>query len=436
MRNYEVACPQYLASGRRGIKKLVIAIFSFSLIPYSLFVIQVNAATETELRARLQERNNQIKALEEEIARYQQSLSENRQQSKTLTGEITRLENEIKKLNADITLTGKRIEATELQISELEIEITDKEANIEKNKEVLSEVLKSMYEAEHESTMEVLLKNNKISDFFGDMQQIQNLEVSIQENLFNLKELKASLEDELQSKEEKKNSLVHLHSELDDKKSIQQSTQGKKRTLLSETKNQESVYQHTLKTKEEQRKLVLEEIQRSEDELRKLINPASLPESRTGVLSWPVKGRAVLTQSFGNTPDSRILYNGKPHNGIDIGAASGTSIYAAEGGIVREIGNTDAFPGCLSYGKWILIEHPNNLSTLYAHLSLIKVSRGQSVNRDDLIGYSGATGYATGPHLHFTVYAAKTVEFRSSSVAGSQCRFLPYGGYLNPMAYL
>jgi len=143
-----------------------------------------------------------------------------------------------------------------------------------------------------------------------------------------------------------------------------------------------------------------------------------------------------LTQSFGNTPDSKILYNGKPHNGIDLRADVGTPLYAAENGVIKEIGDTDAFVGCLSYGKWILIEHANNLATLSAHLSRIAVAKGQTVTRGDLIGYTGATGYATGPHLHFTVYDASTVQFKKSTVPGSNCRFLPYGGYLNPLAYL
>lgn len=416
--------------------KHVLYIIIFCLILNSLFLIPADAVTESELRVRIDQRNAQIKQLEEEIAKYQQSIAQTSEKSKTLTGEITRIETEIKRLNTDIRLTESRIGATELQIEELDIEIADKEQDIERNKDVLAATLKSIYENETEATMFVLLKNEKVSDFFTDLEHIQDLEDSVQANLFNLKNLKAGLEEERADKEGRKNDLARLHRELDDKKDIHQSAQSQKKTLLVDTKNQEATYKNMLQVSAEQRRLVLEEIQKTEDELRKLIDRASLPESHTGVLSWPIKGKTILTQSFGSTPDSKILYNGKPHNGIDIAAPTGTSLHAAEAGIVKETGDTDAFAGCLSYGKWILIEHSNNLSTLYAHLSLIKVSKGQSVARDELIGYSGATGYATGPHLHFTVYDASTVQFRSSNVSGSQCKFLPYGGYLNPLAYL
>lgn len=410
----------------------------FSFILYSIFLIQGGAiaATESELRERINKRNEQIKQLEEEIAKYQQSLTETSQQSKTLTGEIIRLETEIKRLNADIRLTENRIGATELEIEELDVEIAGKERDIERNKAVLGAALKNMYESETEAMMFVLLKNNKVSDFFTDLEHIQDLEKSVQENLSNLKSLKIGLEEERTDKEGKKNDLARLRHELDDKKGIHKNAQGQKKTLLTDTKNKEATYKNMLQVSAEQRRLVLEEIQKTEDELRKLIDRAALPESHSGVLSWPIKGKTILTQSFGSTPDSKILYNGKPHNGIDIAAPTGTPLHAAEAGVVKETGDTDAFTGCLSYGKWVLIEHPNKLSTLYAHLSLIKLSKGQSVARDELIGYSGATGYATGPHLHFTVYDSNTVQFKASNVSGSQCKFLPYGGYLNPLAYL
>ena len=104
-------------------------------------------------------------------------------------------------------------------------------------------------------------------------------------------------------------------------------------------------------------------------------------------------------------------------------------------------GDTDKTCQGASYGKWILIEHDNGLSTLYAHLSLIKVSEGQIVTTSQLIGYTGNTGYSTGPHLHFTVYASQGVKVGSlkSKVAGCGTYYLPLASpnsYLNPLNYL
>ena len=84
------------------------------------------------------------------------------------------------------------------------------------------------------------------------------------------------------------------------------------------------------------------------------------------------------------------------------------------------MGNTDQSCQGVSCGKWVLIKHANNLSTLYAHLSIIKVSGGQQVETGQLVGYSGDTGYATGPHLH-GVFASEGVEIKSyrSKICGT-----------------
>ncbi len=410
----------------------------FCLILFITFTstITIFAATESELRARIEERNAEIKKLEAEITVYQQTLSETAQKSKTLQNEVYRIETQIKKLSTDIRVTENKIGATELEIEELDAGILQKNERIEQQRSALAETLQMVYREDSNSIVELLLKNGSLSDFFGALEDIQNFEQSIHEDLADLRELKEILEEERVSREERKGDLVRLQRELDARKYIEENAKGEKKTLLTVTKNEEARYQQLVAERAAKREAMLAEIQRTEDELRSLINPSHLPSARQGVLAWPLAGSILLTQSFGNTPDSKILYNGKPHNGIDFKASVGTPVYAAEAGVVREIGDTDAFPGCLSYGKWVLMEHPNNLATLYAHLSRIGAAKGQVVARSELIGYSGSTGYATGPHLHFTVYDVSTVQFRSSKISGSACNYLPYGGYLNPLAYL
>ena len=128
------------------------------------------------------------------------------------------------------------------------------------------------------------------------------------------------------------------------------------------------------------------------------------------------------------------MYNGYGHNGVDFRASIGTPVKAALTGVVKGIGDTDQVCPGASYGRWILLEHFNGLSTLYAHLSLIKISEREPVATGAVIGYSGATGYATGPHLHFTVYATQGVQVanRQSKVCGGTYR-MPIA---DPKAYL
>ena len=111
-------------------------------------------------------------------------------------------------------------------------------------------------------------------------------------------------------------------------------------------------------------------------------------------------------------------------------------------GTVVGSGNMDLAGGgrCRAYGKWIMVKHANGLSTLYAHLSLISISTGQTVSTGDVIGYSGNTGATTGPHLHFGVYATEGVRITNLS-SSSYCSGVLYPladptAYLNPLSYL
>ena len=107
-------------------------------------------------------------------------------------------------------------------------------------------------------------------------------------------------------------------------------------------------------------------------------------------LMWPVRG-GILTSRFGTR-------RGKNHHGIDIGARRGTPIRAADGGKVEFSGW-----GPTGYGQMIIIKHPGNLTTVYAHNSRNLVKKGNKVKRGQMIGRVGKTGRASGPHVHFEV---------------------------------
>ena len=106
---------------------------------------------------------------------------------------------------------------------------------------------------------------------------------------------------------------------------------------------------------------------------------------------WPAKG--VITLEFGESS----LY--QPfHTGIDIAGKLDDPVNPAMDGTVIYAGET--FWG---FGKHIIIDHGNNIQTIYAHLDKIYVYKGQKVTTDSVIGGQGETGWATGVHLHFQV---------------------------------
>src|SRR3989338_5212929 len=299
----------------------------------------------------------------------------------------------------------------------------------------LGALVQAVSERDQENLVRLLVHEGFVSDFFHRLDQFSLVEEKILESLGKLRELKTELEIQKARAEDKKDELQNLQGSLKDQKKIQDLVRQDKTKVVTITKNQEKYYQELLRETERKQEEILKDIEELEEKLREQVDPGSLPERRKGFLQWPAEG--LLSQGYGETPFTkskagRHFY--KFHNGIDISASMGTPILAAYDGTILAIGDTDKYCYRGAYGKYIVVDHQNNLATMYAHLSLVKVERGQTVKNGDIIGYMGSTGLSTGPHLHFTLYDARTVEIRKGTVG--TCGLLPFGGSLNPLLYL
>ena len=307
----------------------------------------------------------------------------------------------------------------------------------------MGEFVRAINEAESANVLEVILSEDVFSDFFSNIDRLDAFQKEIKSNLVGLKEDKADLEEKKKEREVYKKNTEKLNGQYVDQKELVDVNKNKTNKILSETKNKESVYKNLLADRIAKQKAFEDEVREFEDQIRLEIDPNALPKAGSGVLKWPLDS-VKITQYFGNTAFATAnpaLYSGNGHNGVDFRATIGTPVMASKEGLVAGIGDTDQFCSGVSYGKWVLIKHPDNLSTLYAHLSIIKVSAGQQVEPGQFIGYSGDTGYATGPHLHFGVFASEGVEIKSykSKICGTNM-ILPMkiknNAYLNPLSYL
>lgn len=123
---------------------------------------------------------------------------------------------------------------------------------------------------------------------------------------------------------------------------------------------------------------------------------AAGPVMRQIAFQMPVRGYAI-NSDFG-IRKLAIEARARAHKGVDIAAPKGTSVFtAAEGEVIR----TGYDAG--GYGNFIEVAHPNDMTTIYGHLSRIDVATGDKVTPEQRIGLVGSTGYSTGPHLHFEV---------------------------------
>lgn len=419
-----------------------------TLIVIFIFLIffsrnDARASVINELRERITDRNTKIQELEKEIMEYQKQLEEVGEEKKTLKSEVKRLDISRQKISTDINLTQNKIDSTNFQIQELSLGISDKKEKIEKNVDTIAETIRKMNEMESESLIEIILSNSRLSDFLTQIETLQQFQSKMREEVKQLNESKKELENTKTQTEKKKKELAEFKDDLSDQKYVLDINRKEKNTILEITENKESNYQNHLDEKIEARKAFERELLDLESQLQIEIDPNKIPPTGKGVLVWPLDD-VKITQYFGNTEFARSGgYNGNGHNGIDLRASAGTKVKSALSGVVEAVGNTDTVKGCYSYGKYALIKHNNGLSTLYAHLSFISVKKGDAVITGDTIGYSGNTGYSTGPHLHFTVYASQGVQMvrygdykTKTNCAKAIIPVAPLNAYLNPLDYL
>jgi murein DD-endopeptidase MepM/ murein hydrolase activator NlpD len=143
-------------------------------------------------------------------------------------------------------------------------------------------------------------------------------------------------------------------------------------------------------------------------------------------------GWSFITQGYGRTPFANE-YPGDWHNGIDIAAAYGAPIYSAGAGTVIATGNQDNFCWHRAFGKYVAAKDASGAHILwYAHLGDIRVSPGQDVASDTVIGTIGETGFETGPHLHFSVFDASGFAMLVRNGCGPE----PTGKDIDPIPYL
>ena len=405
-----------------------------------------HSATAEELQNQIQAITNTKAELEKEISAYEQQLKDLGTQTTSLGNEIKALNATINKNALNIKLTQNKIDSTTLQIQELSLNIGKNIVTIDEDTKAIMLLINKVNEYDSASIIENLMTYNNLSEIWNEEQNISTVQNQIKQKIDEAKNTKTILEDNKKQAESKKAELLKLKSSLVDQKKVLDITKKEKNKLLTDTKNSESNYKKMIADKKALSDAFDKELIQFESALNFNISPDSFPSANNAVLSWPFD-YIRITQKFGVTDFSKKtnIYGGKGHNGVDFWAAIGTPIKAVLSGTIEGTGDTDPVCPGASNGKWILIRHDNGLSSIYAHLSLIKAVTGQRVSTGDVIGLSGYSGfvYPPGPqgaHLHLGLFISQGVKIMSrKSVVCNATYTMPVAdlrAYLDPLAYL
>lgn len=340
----------------------------------------------------------QVDALKTKVAEAGKRKNELKNQLSGLTNDLSALQKQISLLDSQIEAQQDEIDAQEELLGELTQMIADKTIELEESERQQAEQYAQLrsrlrYMVEHgtASSLSILLSSDSFSDFLNRYEIIRQISLR-DENLFE--QLKAIRDKVLTEKQE----LEDTKKEAEDTKLQMEANKAELEAQMEAKRKQMDSIQLAQKNVKDAYAAMIE----TEDELMAQYKKAAAEYAAQstyvgGTFMWPLPaGNNVVTCKYGMRTHP-ITGKRKLHTGVDLRAATGTKVYAANKGTVTTSGYSSA------WGNYIIISHGGGITTLYAHLSKRSVSKDDKVKQGDIIGYSGNTGYSTAPHLHFEI---------------------------------
>ena len=355
---------------------ICIALIFFSYTAY--------ADTKSDLEAQNRQAQSEIEQIKEEIKQKEASKTPYLEKKK-------KIDKELNAANAELLKLVNQVSAIESEISAKQADIEWLDGEESKSREVFKMRMRSLYEDNKMSYIDILFDSVSISDFLYRIEVIKQLADFDKEIIDSIIHSREKIEEAKTVLEEKKVEVEVIK---------QKAQEARDKVKAIEQENQavlDAINSDIASSKADQRAKE-KEAARIQNEIKKLLeaqNPNSKLTYTSGMI-WPCPGYKTLTSYFGRRfhPVLKIY---RSHNGIDVAAPSGANIIAAASGEVI----TSEYSS--SYGNYVVINHGSGVTTLYAHMSARKVSKGAKVSQGQTIGLVGSTGISTGPHLHFEV---------------------------------
>jgi len=375
--------------------------------------------TVIDLNNQIQTKQQELETLKKRIETYQNAIVDKQNQVSSLRNQLNILDDKIEQAALELEANELKLNTVTLQIQAVTLDIAAREADISQKKSQISELVRQLYQADQKTLLEVLVLNSSLGAFFDQLNYLEELEKALQNDIADLKIVKAELVRQQQNLASYRVQLVKSREEIELAKANLESEQQTKALILQQTRQSENRYQTLLAQTKEERTQANREVAELESEIRnrlQLAGPEALAQLGDTNFIWPVTpNKGISTYFYDPTYIFRRYFE---HPAIDIPKPQGTAIKAAASGYVAR-----AKAAGLGY-SYIMLVHKDGFATVYGHVSRIDVEEGTYVTKGQTIGAvgglpgtSGAGRLTTGPHLHF--------EIRSNGIPVNPLEYLP-----------
>lgn len=375
------------------------------MIVVSTFGIPVNAESK---------RGSEQNRLEQLINKTKQEIKNEKKKEKSVLGnllkqqkELDGLEKQYDKFKTQLGHTQNQLYITKQELRSLRKDLYQLEMNLESRRQLLNSRLVAVYKYGPQTYFEILMTAKKFGDFISRFCSIAYFVRNDMSTIVQFSETKEEITEQQVEIEIKKK---QVESEYQKIAILQKNVFQEQRKIVSKV---QTTGKELAKIQNNRANLekALEEYEQTSREIEAQIRKGQVVEGKvlgTGHLSWPAQGRISSRFGWRFHP---VLKRQKLHNGLDIAIPSGTSVYAADSGVVLVSGWRGG------YGNYVAIDHGGGISTGYAHNSRLLVKVGETVSKGQKITLSGNTGLSSGPHLHF--------EVRINGVPTDPTKYLP-----------
>lgn len=367
------------------------------------------AKTAAELEEE-QRKAAQIAALEQKKKEQQEKLKELEKQIAEARAKKEDVMVTKKLLDQRNQLLLEQIDDTQNQIDDAAAQIARYELLEQEQYELFCQQVRSEEERGSLSYLSVLFKATSMVDLLNRMEFVNEVAEYNKTLIAAMKETRENIKAEKTEMEAKEAQLGEQQGEL----------QGK----LDETTKLMNEYAADQKALERMHAAEEKAADEIDAQIARLIADSDVVPGSEGFI-WPVSTSKMISSPIG----SRVAPGGfgsTNHKGVDICNVGYTSsVYATKSGRVL-LTNSSGWGG--GYGNYVVIDHGGGLTTLYAHMSVVKVSPGDTVSQGTVIGVTGNTGASTGPHLHYEVRTTTIVNGKSVTVYQNPLNYLP--GYI------
>lgn len=402
-------------AGRRMVCLVLAAILLLGLVSSAL-IVMVGAASSTEIKKELTGLRDEQAALKKEREAIQNRINENKAKTQTLVEKKSDIDQQISVTQASIDNLNEQVQQYSLLIANKQAELEASQAEEDRLNKQYKTRIRSMEETGSISYWAILFGANSFSDLLDKIDVIQEIAKADQLMLEKMKAVSEKIAAERQELEQQLTELDVTRAELSQQEQELEQQRTEADGLLIEMLAAYEEMNDDYEQNVAEEAALSEEIAKSEaayyaalskEEAERIAalnrqNSVSSGTSSSGTVSsggwlYPLPYTCQVTDSYGyRTHPLTGKYSW--HNGVDFAANAGTAILATRGGTVTTASYTAA------WGYYVVINHGDGYSSLYAHQPSCSVAVGDYVSQGQTIGYVGSTGWSTGPHLHFTIY--------------------------------